>query len=134
MSEQEKEKYRQKAKQSMPAKKLTNLGIPIDRIEKEENDRKAYELDMFVKISHTVQNAAASNKLFSSFLFCTIIFFLLLLAHSLQYMDICIFHVNTFCYSVTNKRYYPAEIAVSKFNLRDGVWDVYHTFCHPGFN
>lgn len=52
--------------------------------------------------------------------------------HSLHYLDICIFHVNTFCYSPTHKRHYPAEIAIAKFNLRDGVWDVYHAVCNPG--
>lgn len=43
-------------------------------------------------------------------------------------------HFNDFCFSESTKRYYPAEVAICKFSLRNGVkvGDVYHSFINPG--
>lgn len=43
-------------------------------------------------------------------------------------------HINEFCYWDRENRYFPAEIALGKFNLRNGIinTDVYHALVHPG--
>lgn len=40
-------------------------------------------------------------------------------------------HVNYYC-KTTEGMFIPAELAISKFNLEDGVKDTYHILIDPG--
>lgn len=41
-------------------------------------------------------------------------------------------HINNFCYSNTDQRYYPAEIAVVQFNFSNGIEKIFHRLIKPG--
>lgn len=45
-------------------------------------------------------------------------------------------HINDFCYWESGNRHYPAEIALAKFNLKNGIIkeDVYHSLIQPGIS
>ncbi|KAK4886091.1 hypothetical protein RN001_002362 [Aquatica leii] len=45
-----------------------------------------------------------------------------------------VIHINYFCYCNANKRYYPAEIGIAKFNLRTGIIqdNLFNMICKPG--
>lgn len=61
MNDTAREKYRAKARQGSQRKKYTTLGIPIDYIQKIEEEKKAYEQKMFETIARTVQAMVASK-------------------------------------------------------------------------
>lgn len=37
-----------------------------------------------------------------------------------------------FYYCYRHKKYYPAEIGVCKFNLKNGIDKIFHAIIHPG--
>lgn len=61
LTEFEKERYREKAKLTASTTKYSALGTSIDYVQKIENEKKAYELNIIEKIAVTVQNMCASK-------------------------------------------------------------------------
>lgn len=61
MSDKEKAKYREQAKETS-AQKYTSQGIPIDYIKKMEDEQRAYEHNMIENIRTTIQNMATGEK------------------------------------------------------------------------
>lgn len=61
-------------------------------------------------------------------------FKLKIVGHEIQNKNFYILHINYFCYVSGENQYYPAEIALSRFNLQNGVTekDTYHAMCKPG--
>ena len=53
-------------------------------------------------------------------------------ADNLKTDEMFLIHVNIFVKTDDDELYYPAEMAICKFSVRDGVLDTYHTFIDPG--
>jgi len=116
MSAEQRKPYEQQAKNSKHGQKVikyTTTGQNIEHIQKRDNDLVVKQQRMKDNIESTIRVAAETGRI----------------ADEMFYF----IHVNYFCYC-TNKQYYPAEIAVARFTLREGVTpdNVFHMMCKPG--
>lgn len=115
----EKAKYAERAKQSSytgsgpknEPVKYTSLGIPIKAMEREKNIKKEEEKKAKQSIDNIIDLAAVENRL--------------------NTLEFCVMACNYFC-KISNGSYIPAEIAVLKFSLQEGIIDVYHSLVNPG--
>uniref|UniRef100_T1PAS7 PiRNA pathway germ-plasm component n=1 Tax=Musca domestica TaxID=7370 RepID=T1PAS7_MUSDO len=112
--------YQDKAKEEKimtsrnAAHKLTCTGVPVSQIEKEkldqENKERLMKRDIETTVSRSVQNDELENQNY---------FFIM---------------VNYFTKTLKGGVYVPAELAVCKFSLKEGVSRVYQTLINPGVN
>ncbi|XP_019878625.2 protein maelstrom homolog [Aethina tumida] len=95
-------------------KKYTSDGMDIEQIEKEEQE----ELVAISAMQQHIHNEMVA----------------LYKAKVIHEKNFFVIHINNFCYRQTVDKYYPAEIALLKFNLRDGVQEknIFHSMVHPG--
>ncbi|XP_019865850.1 protein maelstrom homolog [Aethina tumida] len=117
MSAEERQPYEVIANQhrnNVQLKKYTSDGVDIELIEKLEREELAAITAMQTYIHDDI---LASQK-----------------ANVIHKKNFFIIHINTFCYRDTEDKYYPAEIALLQFNLRDGVHEknIFHRMVHPG--
>ncbi|GJQ82854.1 mael [Trypoxylus dichotomus] len=115
LSPQQKERYQELAKQNKEnQQKQTSIGESIDFVLQEEKEKKDRELAVKQEIDNIIRKGVNTNTIADQYFY--------------------LMHINEFCYWEKGNTYYPAEIALGKFNLRNGIIieDVYHTFVHPG--
>ncbi|XP_075158623.1 protein maelstrom 1-like [Haematobia irritans] len=112
--------YKERAKEAKmlfsrsAAEKLTSTGVPVSQIEKERRDQEDKEFRMKRDIESTVKKSVNSDKL--------------------EKQSYYFIMVNYFTKTLKGGVYVPAELAICKFSLQDGVSRVYHTLINPGVN
>ncbi|XP_073828405.1 protein maelstrom 1-like [Musca autumnalis] len=112
--------YQDKAKEEKivasrsAAHKLTCTGVPISQIEKEKMDQENKERLMKRDIEMTVSKSAQNDEL--------------------EKQTYYFIMVNYFTKTLKGGVYVPAELAVSKFSLKEGVSRIYQTLINPGVN
>lgn len=120
MDADERAPYNEKAKsetvmvgRSVP-EKLTCTGTPLALVEKEkqeqENKERSTKRDIEMTVSRSVRNGQLERKAY---------FFIM---------------ANYFTKTLRGGVYVPAEIAICKFSLMEGVHNVYQTLVNPGVN
>lgn len=94
--------------------KYTSQGIPVERIEKEIMAGKVKEQSMKSDIDNIIRLAYEAESIDEE------VFFFI--------------YTNYFCYYENKKVYFPAEISICSFTLKDGVLEenVFHKLIHPG--
>ncbi|VEN46933.1 unnamed protein product [Callosobruchus maculatus] len=118
MGKDERKPYEEKAlmeKNNLRGVKLTSEGYDVAALEQEELLENKRMEEMRLNINQTIAIADKGGVLPEEIF--------------------CIIHINTFVYCVSEKRYYPAEIAVSSFSLQDGIPNeehVFHKMVKPG--
>ncbi|KAF2896622.1 hypothetical protein ILUMI_09553 [Ignelater luminosus] len=117
LTQEERRPYDEKArfeKNNQKMAKYTSAGIKIDVVQKQEEEKITKELNMRDYITKSVQNAGVGG----------------IIADQPFY----IVHMNHFCYCNATNEYIPAEMAVCRFTLREGVTpeNVYHEIVKPG--
>nr|CAI5827176.1 unnamed protein product [Callosobruchus analis] len=118
MGKEERRPYEERAlmeKNNLRGAKLTSDGYDVAMLEQEESYETKKMEDMRVTINHIITMADKGGVLPEEVF--------------------CIIHINIFVYCVAEKRYYPAEIAVSSFSLQDGIPNeesVFHKLVKPG--
>ncbi|KAF2899790.1 hypothetical protein ILUMI_06388, partial [Ignelater luminosus] len=102
------------AKSAVKADKVNCDGKKILNIQKEETEKLEAQARIVQEIVTTISSAV--------------------LAHALEDTYFYILHIDIFCYMNSAKKYLPAEIAISRFNLNRGITpeNVFHAFCKPG--
>lgn len=92
--------------------RYTSSGQNVEVLQRQQEEEKRKIQDMKEEIENTILAAVEAN--------------------TLPDKEFYIIHVNYFC--VCHKQYYPAEIAVVRWNLRFGVKEdnVFHMMCKPG--
>ncbi|KAK3921279.1 Protein maelstrom-like protein [Frankliniella fusca] len=99
-----------------------------------DKDDKANKYDSLGKPFSQIENERREQELASQKMYSDIDDMLMTLASNVDYIsNHCFFliHSNVYCYWGQQKRYIPAEVAISKFNLKNGVIDTYHVFPAP---
>lgn len=114
MSTDQKRPYEDKAKRDKHNTKYTSINENIDVLKREDMAKVDRENKMKANIKNTVANNVDLG----------------LLADTSFYL----IHINDFFYCRSDKRHYPAEIALLRFNLNYGVLDsnIYHVITQPG--
>ncbi|XP_061403051.1 protein maelstrom 1-like [Musca vetustissima] len=112
--------YQDKAKEEKivssrtAAHKLTCTGVPVSQIEKEKLDHENKERLMKRDIETTVSKSVQKDEL--------------------EKQSYYFIMANYFTKTLKGGVYVPAELAVSKFSLKEGVSRVYQTLINPGVN
>ncbi|XP_071441729.1 protein maelstrom homolog [Hetaerina americana] len=115
MSPEEKKVYEDMAKKEKLRMKgmevkFTTTGLQVSEVEREERERVENCNRMKEEIKNTVQGLSLTGLLEKKFYFI---------------------HVNYFC-ECDGQDFIPAEIGVSRFSLKDGVSECYHSIVAPG--
>ncbi|XP_025835039.1 protein maelstrom homolog [Agrilus planipennis] len=115
LTQQQQQVYKDKAKGLKgEAARYTSQGVNVDIILAEENRKKLIEQEMNNYINSLMISLSESNEF--------------------PFQMFHLISINEFCFFNGNKRFIPAEIAVIKFNLQDGVIadNVFHYIIKPG--
>ncbi|KAK9753892.1 piRNA pathway germ-plasm component [Popillia japonica] len=115
LSNQEKEKYQRLAKQNRENQsKQTSIGESMDLVLQEEREKIELERRKKKENEAKVITAVNANTILDDYFY--------------------LMHINEFCYWEKEDQYFPAEIALGKFNLREGIIkeDIFHMLVHPG--
>ncbi|CAH0560062.1 unnamed protein product [Brassicogethes aeneus] len=117
MSADEKRKYEIKAaevRNNVSLKKYTSEGIDIEEIERKTQAERKWQEEMKTTISQDIRGAHKSGSIDTKTFF--------------------VLYINSFVYQETEDRYFPAEIGLLSFNLREGVLqeNIYHSMIQPG--
>ncbi|XP_055541232.1 protein maelstrom homolog [Wyeomyia smithii] len=117
LSTDERETYKDRAKAYKQSPKLnfgekyTSQGIPFSQIEREKQARLKKEQSIRRTVSELIQTAAGNN--------------------ALDKMEVFLISFNYFC-KTTAEIYIPAEMAIIRYSLEQGVIDKLHMFINPG--
>ncbi|XP_017769655.1 PREDICTED: protein maelstrom homolog isoform X2 [Nicrophorus vespilloides] len=109
MTPEERLPYQEKAKRDAnPNLNLENDMIRLEREEKEATLKNQNDM------KHLINKLVQSNTLTSEYFH--------------------ILHFNTFCYCDSNQKHYPAEVAMVRFNLNEGIEDgnMFSSIIQPG--
>ncbi|XP_035781819.1 protein maelstrom homolog [Anopheles albimanus] len=107
--------YLEKAKQSKAnggnGVKLTSLGIPVSQIDAERREKEEHAASIITRLKAMLETASRND--------------------TLESLD---FYIISFAYFCVNSDgdFLPAEMAVVRFNLKDGVHDKLHMLINPG--
>ncbi|XP_050082177.1 protein maelstrom homolog [Anopheles aquasalis] len=107
--------YLEKAKQSKlnggNGVKLTSLGIPVSQIDAERREKEEHAASIITRLKAMLETASQND--------------------TLESLD---FYIISFAYFCVNSDgdYLPAEMAVVRFNLKDGVHTKLHMLINPG--
>uniref|UniRef100_A0A2M4BMU7 HMG box domain-containing protein n=1 Tax=Anopheles marajoara TaxID=58244 RepID=A0A2M4BMU7_9DIPT len=107
--------YLEKAKQSKfgggNAVKLTSLGVPVTQIDAERREKEEHAASIITRLKAMLETASRND--------------------TLESLD---FYIISFAYFCVNSDgdYLPAEMAVVRFNLKDGVHAKLHMLINPG--
>lgn len=114
MSTEQKRPYEDKAKRERNNAKYTSINENIDVLKREDKAKVDRENKMRTDIKNTVANNLDFGRLADTSFY--------------------LIHINDFFYCRSDKRHYPAEIALLRFNLNYGVLDsnIYHAIVQPG--
>ncbi|KAF5308908.1 hypothetical protein FQR65_LT00608 [Abscondita terminalis] len=117
MNADQRRPYEMKAKSDKHSQKIikyTSSGQNIDVVQKRQKENDMKEQMMKDHIKEMIHLSSESRNLRNEIFY--------------------IIHVNYFCYCNTDKRYYPAEVGIAKFDLLNGVTDnnVFNAICKPG--
>ncbi|XP_013102997.1 protein maelstrom 1 [Stomoxys calcitrans] len=94
--------------------KLTCTGAPLSLVEKERYDQETKELQAKRDIENIIRKSVQKGQF--------------------EWQSHFFIMANYFTKTMRDGVYVPAEIAVCRFSLRDGVQEVYQTLINPGFN
>ncbi|XP_059221665.1 protein maelstrom 1 [Stomoxys calcitrans] len=120
MNAEERAPYKERQKEELhltnrsAAEKFTCTGIPISQIEQEKLKKENKELRMKHDIESFVGKSVKENKL----------------EHQPYYFVM----VNYFTKTLKGGVYVPAELALCKFSLQEGVSSIYQTLINPDIN
>ncbi|XP_013105572.2 protein maelstrom 1 [Stomoxys calcitrans] len=120
MDEKQRAPYKDRAKEELimssraAAEKLTCTGMPVSQVEKQKMDHENKERQMKRDIESTVSKSVKNDNL--------------------EKQSYYFIMVNYFTKTLKGGVYVPAELAVCKFSLLEGVSRVYHTLINPGVN
>ncbi|KRT81651.1 hypothetical protein AMK59_5331 [Oryctes borbonicus] len=115
LSPQQKARYQELAKHNKEnQQKQTSIGESVDLVLQEEKQKQERELTVKQEIDNIIRKGINTNTIKDQYFY--------------------LMHVNAFCHWEKEDRHFPAEIALAKFNLRNGIIteDVYHKLVHPG--
>lgn len=119
MNAEDKRPYELKSKSNKNGQKLTKYtttGHNIELLEKQNNDalKREQQLNDYIEniIKIGIETGNIADEVFH------------------------FIHINYFCFCNSERRYYPAEIAVARFTLQNGILseNVFHNIIHPGKN
>ncbi|XP_075149923.1 protein maelstrom 1-like [Haematobia irritans] len=120
MNAEERAPYKEKQKEELrlfyrnSGEKLSCTGMPISQIEKNKLDHENKERTMKQDIENAVRNSL-QNK-------------------NLEKQSYYFIMANYFIKTLKGGAYVPAEIAICKFSLNEGVSDIYQTLINPEVN
>lgn len=97
------------------ANKFNSLGVPYTQIDNAKREQELANQKMYSDIDNMLAALATKD--------CD--------GSSLKNHCFYLIHTNVYCYWGEKKKYIPAEVAISKFNLTNGVLDTYHVFPAP---
>lgn len=115
-------------KSSQPMKRFTSFGVSFDEIDRKEADRQKEVKTINVTIEEMLQTAELKDSKWIALSNFTNLTFRL---SELMEMTIYMLSASYFVKTVTGG-VFPAEIAMSKFNLLEGVKDTLHILVNPG--
>lgn len=116
------------SKSSQPMKRFTTFGVSFDEIDRKEADRQKEVRTINVTIEEMLQTAELKDSKWIALSNLTNLTFRF---SELMEMTVYMLSASYFVKTVTGG-VFPAEIAMSKFNLVQGVHDTLHILVNPG--
>lgn len=117
LTAEEREVYKNRAKayklspKSNFGEKYTAQGIPFSQIEREKQARLKKEQTIRKAVAEVIQTAVGNN--------------------ALDKLEVYLISFNYFC-KTSSEVFIPAELAIIRYSLEQGVIDKLHTFINPG--
>lgn len=111
---------------------LTAQGIPYSQVQKEREAALRKEENMKKRIVEMVTECFMSNSKFGWAISGRTMFNWFQFISAIRKQPFYFMFGSFFCKHMTDGSYLPAEVALTCFNLEDGVQRKYHTFVDPG--